>query len=198
MPGRAVGGGFEMVVAEAAISAAGNAHAIAQFGQVGDQSLIVGFINFRAGWNLQNNVFRIGPGAQTAHAVARGPDLEMLLVAVVDQGVEAVHRFHPHVTALAAITAVRTAHFNEFFAPERYGTGPAITRAHIDFCFVKKFHGALYPVVSLNPRAHRNAAIFVQSHIKVTFTQFIATLPHTLMNIKIEEPVYPSLVLMRL
>jgi hypothetical protein len=28
----------------------------------------------------------------------------------------------------------------------------------------------------------------------VTFTQLIATLPQTLMNIKIEEPVYPSLV----
>jgi hypothetical protein len=28
----------------------------------------------------------------------------------------------------------------------------------------------------------------------VTFTQLIATLPQTLMIIKIEEPVYPSLV----
>jgi hypothetical protein len=173
----AVGGGFEMMVAEAAIAAAGNAYAIAQFGQVGDQGFIVGFVNFRAGWNLEHDVIRIGSGAQTSHAMACGSDLEMLLVAVVDEGVKAVHGFNPHIAALAAVTTIGTAHFDEFLAPKRYGTGPAITGAHIDFCFVKKFHGALYPFVSTNPRAYRNAAIFVQSHIKVTFTQFIATLP---------------------
>ena len=143
MPGRAVGGGLEIVVAETAIAAAGNAHAVAQFGQIGNQGFIVGFINLGAGGNLEHDVIGIGPGAQTPHAMACGSDLEVLLVAIVDQRVEAIDGFHPYVAAIAAVTAIGTAHFNEFFAPERHGARAPITGAHIDFCFIKKFHGAL-------------------------------------------------------
>jgi hypothetical protein len=143
MAGGAVGGGFEIVVAEAAIAAVGDAHPVAQFGEIGDQGFIVGFVNFGAGGHLEHDVVRIGPGAQTPHAMTCCPHLEVLLVAIVNQGVKTIHRFNPYVAAIAAVAAIGTAHFNEFFAPERHGAGSAITGAHINFCFIKKFHGAL-------------------------------------------------------
>ncbi len=67
----------------------------------------------------------------------------MLLVAVVDQGVEVVDGLHPDIAALATIAAIGTAHFNELFPPERHRPRTAVTGLHIDFCFIEEFHGGL-------------------------------------------------------
>ena len=45
--------------------------------------------------------------------------LEMLLVAVVDERVQALDALDEDVAAAAAVAAVRTAELDEFFAPER-------------------------------------------------------------------------------
>ena len=67
--------------------------------------------------------------------------LEVLLVAIVDQRVEAVDRLDDHVAALAAVAAVRAAEFDEFLAPERDAAVPARAGRNVDLGFVEEFHG---------------------------------------------------------
>ena len=102
--------------------------------------LVVFLEHLGADRHLQHDVVGIGAGAQAAHAVAAGRGLEMLLVAIVDQRVEAVHGLDPHVAALAAVAAVGAAHLDELFAPERDGARAAVAGAHIDLCLVEEFH----------------------------------------------------------
>ncbi len=65
---------------------------------------------------------------------------EMLLVAIVNQGVKVIGRFHPHITTRAAIATIGSAKLNEFLTPERHGAGTAVACLHINFCFIEKFH----------------------------------------------------------
>src|SRR4029077_11261025 len=66
----------------------------------------------------------------------------MLLVAIVDQRVEAVDGGDDHVAAAAAIAAVRPAELDELLAPERHAAVAAVARADIDLGLIKKFHDA--------------------------------------------------------
>ena len=59
-----------------------------------------------------------GAGAVLAHAVLAALGLEMLLVAEVDQGVEAVQRLDHDIAAAAAVAAVGAAELDELLAPE--------------------------------------------------------------------------------
>ena len=52
------------------------------------------------------------------HAVFAGFGLEMLLVSIIDQGVEAVHRLDPDIAATAPVAAVRTAILDVLLPPE--------------------------------------------------------------------------------
>ena len=72
-----------------------------------------------------------------------GLGLEMLLVAIVDQRVEAIDAFDDDVAAAPAIAAIGAAELDEFFAQERYGAGAAVAGADIDLGLVEKFHFAL-------------------------------------------------------
>ena len=79
--------------------------------------------------------------AVLAHAVAAGLGLEVLLVAVVDQRVEAVDRLDHDVAAAAAVAAARAAELDELLAPERDAAVAAVAGADIDLGFVEEFHG---------------------------------------------------------
>ena len=79
--------------------------------------------------------------AVLAHAAAAVLGLEVLLVAVVDQRVEAVDRLRDHVAALAAVAAVRAAELDELLAPERDAAVPAVAGADVDLGLVEEFHG---------------------------------------------------------
>ena len=59
-----------MRIAEAAIAALGEHHALADLREVGDQRLAVFFIDLRADRHFQHHVFAVGAGAVLAHAVA--------------------------------------------------------------------------------------------------------------------------------
>ena len=98
-----------MRVAEAAVAALGQHHALADLGQVGDHRLLVLVENLRADRHLEHHVVAAGAVAVLAHAVHAGPRLEVLRVAVVDQGVEAVDRLDHDVAAAAAVAAARAA-----------------------------------------------------------------------------------------
>ena len=67
----------------------------------------------------------------------------MLLVAIVDQRVEAVGAFDHDVAAAAAVAAVGAAELDEFLAPERDAARPAVAGAHIDPGLIEEFHGAV-------------------------------------------------------
>ena len=90
---------------------------------------------------MQHDVVAVGAVAVLAHAVAAVLGLEVLLVAIVDQRVEAVDRFDDHVAAAAAVAAVRPAELDELLAPERHAAVPAVAGADIDLGLIEKFHG---------------------------------------------------------
>ena len=86
--------------------------------EIGDQGFAILFIDLGADRDLHHGVGAIGAGHDLAFAAFAALGLHMLLIAVVDQGVEILHRFGPDVAALAAIAAIGTAIFDELLAPE--------------------------------------------------------------------------------
>ncbi len=78
----------------------------------------------------------------TALAVLAGPRLEMLLVAIVDEGVEAFGRHDPHIAALTAVAAVGAAVGNELLAPEGDAACAAVAGTNEDLTGVEEFHGS--------------------------------------------------------
>ena len=114
-----------MGIAEAAIAAAGKTLALADMDHIGDQGLVVLIQDLGADRHFQDDIIATGASAVLAHAVVAACRLEMLLIAIVDQGVEALDTFHPDVTATAAITAVGAAEFDVFFTPEADAAGAA-------------------------------------------------------------------------
>jgi hypothetical protein len=66
---------------------------------------------------------------------------EMLLVAKIDQRVEAVDRFDDDIAAATAITAIGTAIFDMRFTPEAHAPGAAVTAFDEYFCGIEKLHG---------------------------------------------------------
>src|SRR5690349_14858499 len=65
---------------------------------------------------------------------------EVLLVAVVDQGVEVGDRLDDHVTAAAAIAAIGPAELDELLTAEGDDAGTAVARFHIDLRLIEEFH----------------------------------------------------------
>src|SRR5215468_9219368 len=109
-----------MCVAETAIAAAGDRHALADPREIRKQCLTVFLVDLGANWHLQNDVLAVCACAVLAHTVSAALCLEVLLIAVVDEGIEAVDRFHHDIAPWAAVAAIRAAEFDEFLAPERH------------------------------------------------------------------------------
>src|SRR5947208_2750421 len=118
-----------MRVAEAAIAAARDHHALPDDGQVRQQGLAILFIDLRAGRDFHHDVPAVRSMAVLAHAGAAVLRGEMLLVAVVDQRVEAVDGGHDDIAATPPVAAVRSAELDELLAPERHAAVPAVARA---------------------------------------------------------------------
>src|SRR5690606_32328713 len=132
--------GREMQVAETAIAALGKTIALADFGNVADERFVVFLENLRADRHFEDNVVALAAGHVAAHAMHAGLGPEMLLVAIIDQRVEAVNGLHPHIAAASAVAAVWTAEFEKFLAAERNRPRPAIAGADIDLCLIEKLH----------------------------------------------------------
>ena len=138
---RAVGRGLEARVAEAAIAALGQHDAVAGLVEIGQQGLAVLFVDLRADRHLEHDVGAVRAMAVLAHAADAALGLEMLLVAVVDQRVEAFDRLGDDIAAVAAVAAARPAELDVLLAPERHAAVPAVAGADIDLGFVEEFHG---------------------------------------------------------
>src|SRR6185437_3768182 len=129
-----------MGIAETAIAAAQQKHALTHGREIGDQRFTVFLVNLRAGRHLHQRVVAMAAGhllAETRKAVL-GAD--MLLEAVVDQRVAVVDRLDIDVAALAAIAAPGPAIFDELLAPERDAAIPAVSGLDIDLGDVEEFH----------------------------------------------------------
>jgi len=107
-----------MRIAEAAVAAAREPDALSNRGQIGEENLAFLIEDLGSRRHFQNGVRALAARAVLAHAVHAGPRLEMLLVAIVDQSIEAVDAFGDDIAAAASIAAVRAAEFDKFFAPE--------------------------------------------------------------------------------
>ncbi len=117
MPRRAVGRRLEMRVAEPAVAALGNDDALTDFGEVREQRLVVFVEDLRAGRAPAGSTSSPpAPERFWPHAMTAGLGLEVLLIAIVDQRVQAVDAFGNHVAATAAIAAVGSAEFDELLA----------------------------------------------------------------------------------
>src|SRR5438093_561522 len=137
---RAVGGGFEMRVAEAAIAAFGEHEFFAELGEVMDQRFAVLIKNLRADRHFQHDRFAVGTMAILAHAIGALRRLEVLLVAIVDQRVQPVDHLDDDVAATAAIAAGWAAELDVLLAAERHAAVTTVAGADIDLCLVKAFH----------------------------------------------------------
>ena len=98
-----------MRIAETAVAAVGKHDALAALGEIGEQRLAVFFVDLRPHRHLEHGVGAVGAVAVLAHAGAAILGVKVLLVAIVDQRIEAIDRFGDHIAALAAVAAVRAA-----------------------------------------------------------------------------------------
>src|SRR3974377_1027232 len=119
MARRAVSRRFEMRFAEAAVPAMVDGCALADLGEIGEQRFAVFSVHLRADRHLEHSIFAVGAGAVLPHAITATPGLEVLLVAVIDQRVQAGDRFNHNIAAIAAVAAVRAAELDEPLPPER-------------------------------------------------------------------------------
>src|SRR3954471_3122038 len=94
-----------MRVAETAITALGEHETFTDLRKIVDQRLAVLVENLGAERHLQHDVLPVGAMAVLAHAVGALLRLEVLLVAVIDQRVEAVGDLDDDISATPAIAA---------------------------------------------------------------------------------------------
>src|SRR4051812_13179704 len=102
--------------------------------------LVVGQ-DLRPDRDLDHQIVAAGAGAVLPCAALAARRLEMLGVAKVDQGVEALDSFEDDIAALAAVAAVRAAIFDIFLAPESDCAGAAGAGADEDLGLVEEMHG---------------------------------------------------------
>src|SRR3546814_227746 len=76
----------------------------------------------------------------------------MLLVAIVDQRIEAGHRFDPHVAAAAAVAAVRAAELDELLAPETGAAVAAVAGADINLGLIEEAHSDIVSKIAVPVR----------------------------------------------
>src|SRR6266403_1177651 len=149
-----------MRVAEPAIAAFGEGEFLAERGEIVDQRFAILVEHLSADRDLEHHWLAIGAMAVLAHAAGALLGLEVLLIAIVDQRVQAIDRFDDDIAATAAIAAARSAELDIFLAAERHAAVAAVAGADIDFCLVKEFHGSIgKPRASMRqPLARANIA----------------------------------------
>jgi hypothetical protein len=142
VPRRLVRRALEVRIAEAAVAAAGEPHALTRLPEIGEQGLVVLGVDLGARRHLDDDVGAVRAGAVLAHAGRAVARLEVLLIAVVDQGVEVGDALRPYVAAAPAIAAVRPAELDELLAAEADRAVAAVARADVDLGLGEELHAA--------------------------------------------------------
>ena len=129
-----------MQIAEAAIAAAHQDDALARLNQIGQDGLLVLVQHLGAHRHLHHDIVALAAGLVAALAVMALLGLEMLLIAVIDQGVQIGHAFQDDVATASAITAIGTAELDMLLAPEATGSGSAVAAFHENLGLIEKLH----------------------------------------------------------
>ncbi len=137
---RLVGRGLEMRIAETAVAALAEHDLLAGLGQVEEDGLLVLVQDLGPDRDLHGDGRSGGTRAVGAAAVIAAPGLEMLLVAIVDEGVQVGDHFDDDVAAPPAIAAVRSTELDELLAPEADAARAAVAGFHEDLALVEEFH----------------------------------------------------------
>src|ERR1700737_4379870 len=134
---RLAGRRLEAGIAAATPPAPGDDEALPLGDQVGDRfSLLI--LDQRPGGNLQHDVDGVlsVPPAATASAAAAGG--EVMLEAIVLQGVELPRDLEDDIAATAAVPTIRAPSRHELLAAEAQGTGASVATLHEDLDPVRK------------------------------------------------------------
>src|SRR5439155_9346203 len=123
-----------------AVTALGEAHALARLRQIVEQGLAIVVQDLGSHRHFEDQRLACGPTAVLAHAMIATPGAEMLLITIIDQRVEIGDRLHDDVAAAPAIAPVGPAEFDEFLAQERDRAGAAGAAADIDLGLIEEFH----------------------------------------------------------
>src|SRR5690606_8356188 len=92
--------------------------------------------------NLQHHVVGAAACALATGAALAVAGKEMLLIAIVDEGIQPIDGLGPDIAALAAVAAIRAAELDVFLAAEADGAVAPGTGAKVDAREVEKFHRA--------------------------------------------------------
>ena len=140
---RTIGRGLVARVAAATVAAAQEYLALADLDQIKQQgALLVIGEHLGADRHLDHQILAAGAGAVRACPAVAALGPEMLGVAKVDQRVQAGHCFEDDVAALAAVTAVRAAIFDELFTSETDRPGATGAGANEDLCLIEEMHAS--------------------------------------------------------
>ena len=134
-----------MQVAKTALTAFGKKGLLTVFVQVGNRLTGIQVGNHRSDRNTKFNIGCASAVAVTAAAVFTVFCLEFSCIAVVDQSIQISVCYGINRAAAAAVSSVRTAFRNKFFASEGGNAVSALTRKNFNFRFIYKFH-FLFPV----------------------------------------------------
>ncbi|CGV83387.1 Uncharacterised protein [Salmonella enterica subsp. enterica serovar Typhi] len=96
--------------------------------------------NARTDRHFDGHVFTAFTGTVAARAILTTFSAERFFKAVIDQRIQVFIGFHPDVAAVAAITAVRAAFRDIFFAAEAHTAITAIACNDQNRCFINKLH----------------------------------------------------------
>ena len=138
--GRTINRRFKMDIAQAALAALGQAHALAVMGKIGHDFIGVGIANQRAHRHMQLDVVRTLAVAVGTVAFFAVFGLVALYKTVFHQCVDVFIGQRKHTAATPAVAAIRAAARHKFFAPKAHRAIAAAPGHHIDFGFVDKFH----------------------------------------------------------
>src|SRR5579859_3749110 len=137
---RTIGTGFEVNVAQSALTAPGKHRGLPVPGQISEHFARLQVANYGAHRKMQGNII-----GGLAVAVAPAPLLAITRamyagITVLDERIDVAVCDREYAAAAAAVAAVRAAAWNEFLAPETRDAVAAVAGMDLDNGFVDEFH----------------------------------------------------------
>jgi hypothetical protein len=138
--GGAVGGSFEKGIAHAAPPTMQKNQFLPFLGEVGEDGFFILVQYLRADRDAKHDIGTILPASVLATALLSMLGFKVLLIAVVNQGIQIAHRDYPNLPASSAVAAIGATIFNEFLTPEADTTRTTIAALDKNFRFIEEFH----------------------------------------------------------
>ena len=140
LPWCTVNGRFETGIAQTVPAALSNQQTLTVFSHIahGFTSTLVDYTRTYRHFNC--DVFTALTGTVAACAILTALCTERFFKTIIDKRVQVLVGFHPYVTTITAVAAIRAAFRNILFAAEAHATITAITCNDQNRCFINKLH----------------------------------------------------------